>query len=137
VTDSDREKLKQEWNHDHRVKVLVGMIQMGIGLNLHAPSCVNEAGQPARCSTTVFFGLDWRVTQLEQAMDRVYRGDQVETCLYRYLLSDELDECDDEGEPLKPIDVRVYEALIEKLDQAVRINEESVDYIRRLLSIAA
>ena len=109
------------------------MIQMGIGLNLHAPACVNEAGQPARCSTTIFHGLDWRVTQLEQAMDRVYRGDQVETCLYRYLLSDELDESDDDGEPLKPIDVRVYEALMEKLDQATRVSSGSVDHVRMQL----
>jgi hypothetical protein len=136
VTDTEREKLKHDWNHDPKVKVLVGMIQMGIGINMHAPSCVDAAGLPFRCSTTVFFGLDWRVTQLEQAMDRVYRGDQVETCLYRYLLSDELDECDDEGEPLKPIDVRVYETLIEKLDQAVRVNELSVDYVRRLICAA-
>jgi hypothetical protein len=62
VTETHREDLKAEWNSDHRVRVLVGMIQMGIGLNLHAPNCVNDAGQPARCSTTVFYGLDWIAT---------------------------------------------------------------------------
>ena len=128
-----REEVKAGWNNDYRVKVLVGMIQMGIGLNLHAPACVDDNGYPARCSTSVFFGLDHRVTQLEQAMDRVYRGDQLETCLYRYLLSDELDEQDDDGEPLKPIDVRVYEALMEKMEQAKYVSEESVEYVRRLL----
>lgn len=134
LTEKVREEVKDGWNNDYRVRVLVGMIQMGIGLNLHAPTCVDYEGYLARCSTTVFFGLDHRVTQLEQAMDRVYRGDQVETCLYRYLLSDELDESDDDGEPVKPIDVKVYEALIEKLEQAKYVSEESVEYIRRLLS---
>ncbi len=134
MTDKEKEAMKQSWNNDHTQRVLVGMIQMGIGINLHAPTCVDDKGKPARCSTTVFYGLDWRVTQLEQAMDRVYRGDQVETCLYRYLLSDDLDVADDNGDPLKPIDVRVYESLQDKLNQVTRVNEESVDYIRRLLA---
>lgn len=134
MSDKEKEAMKQSWNNDHTNRVLVGMIQMGIGINLHAPTCVDDKGKPARCSTTVFFGYDWRVTQLEQAMDRVYRGDQVETCLYRYLLSDDLDTADENGEPMKPIDVRIYESLQDKLNQVTRVNEESIDYIRRLLA---
>lgn len=130
----EREAVRDRWNHDHRYKVLVGMIQLGIGINLHAPDCVDEHGLPARCSTTVFYGLDWRVTQLEQAMDRVYRGDQVETCLYRYLLSDDLEATDSEGNPVMPLDMRVYETLQQKLEQAANVSEESVDYVRRLLA---
>jgi SNF2-related domain/Intein splicing domain/Helicase conserved C-terminal domain len=133
IPDKDRNALKDAWNNDFTQRVFVGMISMGIGINLHAPTCVDNTGKPARVFTTVFFGLNWRVTQLEQAMDRVYRGDQEEVCVYRYLLSDDLDESDDNGEPLKPIDVRIYECLMEKLDQGVRFNEESVDYVRRLL----
>jgi hypothetical protein len=134
MSDGAKEKTKDQWNNDHTHRVFVGMIQMGIGINLHAPTCVDDKGKPARCSTTVFYGYDWRVTQLEQAMDRVYRGDQVETCLYRYLLSDDLDTADENGEPMKPIDVRIYESLQDKLNQVTRVNEESVDYIRRLLA---
>lgn len=131
---AEKEDVKAKWNSDYKLRVLVGNLKMGIGVNLHAPNCVDDKGQPARCSTTVFYGLDWRVTELEQAMDRVYRGDQVETCLYRYLLSDELDTSDANGDPIKPIDVRVYESLQDKLNQVTRVNEESVEYIRRLLA---
>jgi SNF2 family DNA or RNA helicase len=134
LSDKQKQQLVDGWNLEARNRVLVGMIQMGIGINLHAPTCVDAAGKPAKCFTTVFFGLDWRVTQLEQAMDRVYRGDQTETCVYRYLLSEDL-EGDGDGDPLKPIDVRIYECLQEKLDQVARVNEEGVDYIRRLLAI--
>jgi SNF2 family DNA or RNA helicase len=133
VPDKEREAIKNGWNTNYKKRVLVGMLSMGIGINLHAPNCVDDKQRPARCFTTVFYGVDWRVTQLEQAMDRVYRGDQVETCVYRYLLSDDLDGGDDE--PLKPIDVRIYECLQDKLDQATEINEEGVDYIRRLLGV--
>jgi len=134
MSDKERESFKHIWNTDSTQRVLVGMISMGIGLNLHAPQCVDEKGMPARVSTTVFMGMDWRVTVLEQAMDRVYRGDQVETCLYRYLLSDDLDSCDDQGNSLKPIDVRVYEALMSKLEQAVRVDENTIEYVRHLLA---
>jgi len=130
-SDKDRDALKLSWNTDPEPRVLVGMISMGIGLNLNAPMCVDEKGKPRRCSTTVFYGLSWKPTQLEQAMDRTYRGDQVETCLYRFLLSEELD--DDKGESVKPIDMRVYESLMSKLDQTVRVAEESSVYIRMLL----
>lgn len=133
VPDNQRGPIIDTWNNDYRKRVFVGMMSMGIGINLHAPRCIDDQGQPARCFTTVFYGLNWKVTQLEQAMDRVYRGDQVEICSYRYLLSDDLDESDDNGEPLKPIDVRIYDCLQEKLQQGVRFNEESVDYVRRLL----
>jgi len=130
----DREYLRDVWNHDHRYRVFVGMIQMGIGINLHAPNCVDDTGRPARCSTTVFYGLDWRVTQLEQAMDRIYRGDQVESCLYRYILSDDLDHSYGEDGCTTPIDMRVYNSLQVKLEQAHMISEESMEYVRRLVA---
>lgn len=135
MTDREREQVRDLWNHDYRYTVLVGMIQIGIGINLHAPTCVDAQGQPARCATTIFYGFNWRVTQLEQAMDRIYRGDQVETCLYRYLISDDVDGYyDDDGNKLRPIDGQVYDALMLKLEQATEISEESMDYIRRLLA---
>lgn len=135
MSNKERERVRDMWNHDPRWKVLVGMIQIGIGINLHAPDCVDDNGEPARCATTIFYGFNWRVTQLEQAMDRIYRGDQVETCLYRYLISDDVDGYyDDEGNKLKPIDGQVYESLQMKLEQATLISEESMDYIRRLLA---
>jgi len=126
--------LKDEWNENYQHEVLVGMISMGIGLNLHAPKCVDDKGRPARVSTTVFYGWNWRVSVLEQAMDRTYRGDQVETCLYRYLLSDDLEESDGSGKRVQPIDVRVYESLMAKLEQGVRVDENSIAYVRSLLA---
>lgn len=134
MTDADRERMKHEWNNDASFRVLVGKINMGIGLNLHAPSCIDAEGKPAKCFTTVFYTLTWRVTVLEQAMDRTYRGDQTESCLYRYLLSDDLDETGDDGEPLKTIDVRVYESLQAKLDQGVNVSESSIEFVRSLLA---
>lgn len=133
MTQEEEVRVKTVWNSDHKQRVMVGMIQKGIGVNLHAPTCVDEAGNPARCSTTVLFGMDWKVTELKQAMARTSRGDQVETCLYRYLLSDGLDTEDDNGDPIKPIDVRIYEVLQEKLSQVERVTEGSIDYVRRLL----
>lgn len=137
VSRKERDHIRDLWNHDSSYRVMIGMIQIGIGVNLHAPNCVGPDGRPDRCSTTVFYGLDWRVTQLEQAMDRTYRGDQVETCLYRYLLSDDLEGTyggdTDEGRIL-PIDMRVYNILQEKLEQAVEISEESIEYIRSLVA---
>lgn len=131
MNQQQREYVRDQWNSNHRHRVLVGMIQLGIGINLHAPHCVDDYGNPARCSTTIFYGMDWRVTQLEQAMDRVYRGDQVESCLYRYLLSEALETS--EG-LIEPLDVRVYETLMLKMEQAASVSEESIDYIRRLLA---
>lgn len=135
MNNKERERVRDMWNHDAQWQVLVGMIQMGIGINLHAPNCVDANGEPARCATTIFYGYNWRVTQLEQAMDRIYRGDQVETCLYRYLISDDVDGFfDNDGNKLRPIDGQVYESLQAKLEQATEISEESMDYIRRLLA---
>lgn len=134
MTDAERDVMKHEWNNDASFRVLIGKINMGIGLNLHAPACIDAEGKPAKCFTTVFFTLTWRVTVLEQAMDRTYRGDQTESCLYRYLLSDDLDGTDDEGEPLKTIDVRVYESLQAKLTQSTNVAESSIEFIRSLLA---
>lgn len=134
ISETKKQEMKHAWNNDHTYRVLVGMIQMGIGLNLHAPKCVDDEGRPARCSTTVFYGLDWRPTLLEQSMDRVYRSDQVESCLYLYMLSDDLDSSDGKSKPMKPIDVRIYESLLAKLDGAKVVDEESVEYIRSLLA---
>jgi len=136
MTDAHREVMKHEWNNDASFRVLVGKINMGIGLNLHAPTCIDDKGQPAKCFTTVFFTLTWRVTVLEQAMDRIYRGDQTESCLYRYLLSDDLDQADENGDALKTIDVRVYESLQAKLDQSVSVAEGSIDFVRSLLGVS-
>lgn len=135
LTDPQKQILKDSWNNDYTYRVMVGMIQMGIGLNLHAPKCVDAEGKPARVSTTVFYSLDWRVTLVEQAMDRVYRGDQVESCLYIYLLSDDLDSGTKTKKPQKPIDVRVYETLQAKIRRAKEVSETSVAYIRSLLGI--
>lgn len=73
---------------------------------------------------------------MEQAMDRIYRGDQTESCLYRYLLSDDLDQADENGDALKTIDVRVYESLQAKLDQSVSVAEGSIDFVRSLLGVS-
>lgn len=131
IAQRDRDAIKDAWNSDYRWRVLVGMIQIGIGINLHAPNCVDAQGAPARCSNTIFSGVTWRVTQLEQAMDRVYRGDQVEPCLYTYLLSEDIYGS---GEDPKPIDTRVYDSLQLKLSGAQSLSEDSTDYVRSLIS---
>lgn len=126
---SDRDQIRHLWNNDYRYRVFVGMIQIGIGINLHAPTCVDAAGNPARCSNTIYYGWTWRMTHLEQSMDRVYRGDQVETCLYTFLVSADLDGS---GET-KPMDAKSYINLQEKLEQSKYVSEESMDYVRGLL----
>lgn len=126
-------EMRDTWNNDPEQQVLVAMIQVGIGVNLHAPKCVDAKGKPKRCSTTIFYGLTDKVTQVEQAMDRVYRGDQVETCLYRYILSDGLDAQNEDGEPILPVDVRMYQTLQFKLAQSGRVAEGSLEYARFLL----
>lgn len=131
MSEPQRQLMKAKWNTDPVPRVLIGSIAMGIGLNLNAPNCVDAAGKPRRCSTTVFYALNWKPTQLEQAMDRTYRGDQVESCLYRFLISEDLDG--DDGEPLKPIDMRIYETLKAKMEGADFVAEESVQFIRRML----
>lgn len=133
MSEAQRQAMKDKWNTDPEPRVLVGSIAMGIGLNLHAPNCVDAAGKPRRCSTTVFYALNWKPTQLEQAMDRTYRGDQVESCLYRFLLSEDIDGEGKDGTPLKPIDVRIYETLKAKMEGAEFVAEESVLFIRRML----
>lgn len=132
--DSKKDEIKKAWNTEAKHRVLVGMVQMGIGLNLHAPECKDEAGKLWRCSTTIFYGLDYKVTQIEQAMDRVYRSDQKETCLYVYLLSDDLESEDVDKKPVKPIDCKVYESLMSKLENATEVNEGNVRYVRSLLA---
>ena len=136
MSDPQRNQMKEKWNTDPVPRVLIGSIAMGIGLNLHAPTCVDAEGKPRRCSTTVFYGLNWKPTQLEQAMDRTYRGDQVEHCLYRFLLSEDLDGEGEDGKPLKPIDVRMYETVKAKMDGADYVAEESVEFIRRMVGVA-
>lgn len=136
MSETQRTQMKEKWNTDPEPRVLIGSIAMGIGLNLHAPSCVDAAGKPRRCSTTVFYALNWKPTQLEQAMDRTYRGDQVEHCLYRFLLSEDIEGEGDEGKPLKPIDVRIYETLKAKMEGADYVAEESVAFIRRMVGAA-
>lgn len=134
MTDGQREERKTAWNNDSSYRVLIGMIQMGIGLNLHAPKCVDADGKPARCSTTVFYGLSQDPTVLEQAMDRVYRGDQVESCLYVYLLSEDLDGGGAGKKPIEPIDVRIYHRFMEKIEHAKAVDANSIEYIRSLLA---
>lgn len=134
LTEKERESFRSKWNNDPTYRVSIGNIAMGIGINMHAPTCIDAEGKPQKCYTTVFYGFTWKVTQVEQAMDRVFRSDQTEHCLFRYLLSDDLDEEDSKGEPIKPMDVRIYERLQEKLSQGVRVHEESTDYVRGLLS---
>ena len=135
MSDSAREEMKALWNTDASYRVLVGKINMGIGINLHAPKCIDADGNEAKCFTTVFFTLTYKVTAIEQAMDRTYRGDQTETCLYYYLLSDDLDSRDDRGDPIKPIDVRMYDTAQMKFNQATEVAEESAEHIRSLLAV--
>lgn len=134
MSDKEDASFRQLWNNDASYRVSVGNIARGIGINMHAPTCIDEQGKPQRCYTSVFYGFTWKVTQVEQAMDRIFRADQVEHCLFRYLISDDLDEEDEQGKPIKPMDVRIYDTLQNKLQQGVRVSDENMDYIRGLLS---
>ncbi len=132
MTPDQKDAVKKSWNEDASNTVLIGMISMGIGANFHAPTCVDAEGKPAKVFTAIFFGLSWKMTQVEQAMDRVYRGDQTESCLYVYLLSKDLVGGD--RNKVVPIDVRVYETLMAKLDSAKKVNEQTISYVRTLLA---
>jgi SNF2 family DNA or RNA helicase len=138
MSKKDRDAIKEAFNSDPQWRVLVGSIHIGIGVNLHARDCTLwERGvwYPDRCSTTVFYGLDYSVTKLEQSMDRTHRGDQVETCLYRFLLST-LDEAGKEpDEARQPIDVKVYKSLQTKLFVANSFIDEGKNYWMRLLGM--
>lgn len=140
-TAKERDAVKHAWNSEPRWRVLVGMIQMGIGVSLHARDCVvrNRAGNwiTDRASTTVFYGLDESATHLEQSMDRVHRGDQKETCLYRFLLStgsDGTGEPDEEKNELVPADTKIFRLLQEKFRVATAVTDEGQEYYRRLLA---
>jgi SNF2 family DNA or RNA helicase len=133
TTGAKRDAIKVAWNSDHRQTYLVGMIQMGIGLNLHAPDCVDDSGKPARVSTTVFYNLSWKMTHIEQAMDRVYRSDQKETCLYIYLLSEDINEGKGRKK-VEPIDVRVHRTFISNIDNAKKVTDGTIEYIRGLIA---
>ncbi len=136
MTDTQKTNVKHAWNNDASYTCLIGNIAMGIGANFHAPTCVDAEGKSAKVSTTIFFGLSWKVTQVEQAMDRVYRGDQTESCLYVYLLSQGLEVKDAKGEKkiVQPMDVRVYESLLVKLGTAKKVDEGNIAYVRSLLA---
>lgn len=132
------EQVRDAWNQDYRWRVMVGMIQMGIGINLNAPTCVNDRGEPDRCSRAVFFGYPWKVTQVEQSQDRINRGNQVETCLFRYLVTEPYTVIEDGHDvEIQPMDLRIFNALQFKLTQAKELSEESVGYIRYLLGDGA
>jgi SNF2 family DNA or RNA helicase len=134
LSHTERATIKDAWNNDHTYRVCLGTINMGIGLNLHAPTCVDNQGRSAKAFTTVFFGWNERVTAIEQAMDRVYRGDQTETCVYRYIMTEGFEsESEGEGEPVELIDTKVYNRLMMKIEKATRVDESSLEYIRYLL----
>lgn len=130
MTDNDREQLKHEWNNNPAYRVLVGMMQVGIGINLHAKDCRLSDGTPDRCSTAIYYGLDQSSTVLEQSMDRIHRGDQVEECLYRFILSTDIDEA---AEPIQTRDTNIYERLIKKLETSEEVYENGSSYYADLL----
>ena len=138
MSKKERDAVKEAWNSDPQWRVLVGSIHIGIGVNLHARDCTvwdKGAWYPDRCSTTIFYGLDYSVTKLEQSMDRTHRGDQVETCLYRFLLST-LDEAGKEPDEVRqPIDVKVYKALQIKLKTGTDFMIEGADWYRKLIGV--
>jgi hypothetical protein len=123
----DRDGVIHAWNNDYRYRVFVGMIQMGIGINLHAPLCVRPTAKgtlaPYRCSATVYYALDWSSVNLEQSMDRTHRGDQAESCLYRFIL------CADLEGATEPVDVKMFKRVQSKValgDRAFNVGAQSL-----------
>lgn len=151
MTKRDRELVKHAWNTDPQWRVFVGMIQMGIGINLPALECKRPDGSPDACTNTVFYGVDWELPHLLQSIDRNHRGNMAgrfESCLYRFLLSAPsnglplkggliaglAEEPKEENGDLIPIDVKVYRALLEKMKTANSVVEEGQAYYQRLLA---
>jgi hypothetical protein len=126
---------KGVWNLDYRYRVFVGMIQMGIGINLHAKDCLRPTRQgmePYRCSATIYYGTDYSPVSLEQSSDRTHRGDQVEECLYRYILCSDLNE-DDPMKQTQTADVKVYKIVQSKMALADKAFYEGPNHYKHLI----
>lgn len=135
TSDGMRNRIKDTWNIDYRYRVFVGTIQMGIGINLHALDCVRptlRGVEPYRCSATVYYGTDYSPVNLEQSEDRTHRGDQVEDCLYRYILCSDLNE-DDPMDQTTTVDVKVYRIVQDKMKLAVKTFDEGSNHYRELI----
>jgi len=135
TSSSQRDQIKNVWNVDYRYRVFIGTIQMGIGINLHALDCVRPVRngvEPYRCSATVYYGTDYSPVNLEQSEDRTHRGDQVEDCLYRYILCSDLNE-DDPMNQTQTVDVRVYKIVQDKLKLAVKAFDGGSNHYKHLI----
>jgi hypothetical protein len=78
---------------------------------------------PYRCSATVYYALDWSSVNLEQSMDRTHRGDQAESCLYRFIL------CADLEGGTEPADVKMFKHVQSKMalgDRAFNVGAQSL-----------
>ncbi len=131
----NRDLIIDTWNIDYRYRVFIGTIQMGIGINLPAINCVRPTRngmEPYRCSATVYYGTDYSPVNLEQSADRTHRGNQVEECLYRYILCSDLNE-DDPAKQTQTADVRVYQVVQAKMGLATKAFELGPDYYRKLI----
>ncbi len=92
---SDRDKQVQTFQHDENCRVFVGQIAAaGLGITLTA------------ASTTVFYSLDYNMSNFDQAKARTHRAGQTENCHYIYLVC------------RNTIDAKVLSALKKKINLA-------------------
>ena len=85
------QKKYQKWRKFQKsknIKVFIGQIQMGLGIELFKEKDIADAYQ-----YTIFYELDWIPDSLEQSMDRIHRLGQTATCIYYFLIvKDTIDE---------------------------------------------
>lgn len=111
-----REQALYNWEHDPNLRVFVGQISMGIGVNLTAKDCAIP------CCDTIYLGLDYKYVSWYQSVQRMHRIGQRWPCNYIYLLTD------------NGVDKNIYNSVLSKQQLASEVYSEGKDYYLSLLT---
>lgn len=111
----ERDQQMERFNTDPNLHVFVRQLSMGEGVTL--------LGTPDNpCSTTIYLALNYRMVDLLQSQDRIHRIGQRFPCSYYYLLCD------------GGVDCRVYDRLLEKIENAEAVQKTGKEWYRQLLT---
>ena len=110
-----RDAQKDQWNSDPNLLVYIRQLSMCEGVTLLGP-------KENPCSTTIYIGLDYRMTNLLQSQDRIHRIGQHWPCTYLYLLTE------------NGVDRKVYNRLLEKIEDAEAVQATGKAFYRSLLT---
>lgn len=113
----DRDAQVERWNTDPDLHVYVRQLSMCEGVTLLGPP-----SNP--CSTTIYLALNYNMVHLLQSQDRIHRIGQHHNCSYLYLLCD------------GAVDCRVYDRLLDKIDNAEAVQQTGKQWYRHLLESA-